>query len=337
LRTVSGETSRWRARATAIPDSPLRDDALKAIDYKRANIDGAALFWTLPRRRSVDLLRVLVAYEIMADFLDCTSERGAYEGAANGLRLHRALQDALDPQAPTNDYYRHHPWRRDGGYLRSLVVACQSLSVGLPSFSTARPFIDHAAGLTEVLAINHEPDPWLRDALLTQWAKVQWSSDTGLAWFELCGGASAWLTIFALLALATDSGRSVAEARLVCDAYLPWVSLAGTMLDSYVDLADDTADSAHSYIAHYPDRAAATRRVSQILHRSLRELARLPDGHRHTVIVCCMAAMYLSKDSARLPAARSTTHSLTRATGNLAQVLTPVLRAWRILYKQQSV
>ena len=85
--------------AAAIPDDTLRHDALRAIDRKRANIDGAALFWVLPRHRNPNLLRLLVAYEILADFLDCTSERGAHVGVANGLRLHSALRDALDPAA----------------------------------------------------------------------------------------------------------------------------------------------------------------------------------------------------------------------------------------------
>src|SRR6267378_4196172 len=75
LRDVSREVDRWRNLAAAIPDDALRQDALEAIDRKRANIDGAALFWTLPRARSPALLRVLVAYEILADFLDCTSEK----------------------------------------------------------------------------------------------------------------------------------------------------------------------------------------------------------------------------------------------------------------------
>lgn len=336
LRVVSQETARWRALAAAIPDGPLRDDALKAIDRKRANIDGAALFWTLPRRRTLDLLRVLVAYEILADFLDCVSERGAQEGVANGLRLHRALRDALDPGVPLTDYYHFHPWRDDGGYLRSLVVTCQCACARLPSFGAVRPFIRRAACLTEVLALNHEPDPLVRDTLLALWAGVRGGRGVGLAWFEWCGGASAWLTIFALLAVAADAGRSAAEAQSVCKAYLPWVSLAGTMLDSYADMAEDAASGAHSYIAHYPDQNTAIRRTSQILRRSLREIDSLPDAPRHMVIVGCMTAMYLSKDSARLPVMRRTTHSLARSTGNLSYALLPVLRVWRIIYSQQS-
>jgi tetraprenyl-beta-curcumene synthase len=336
LRAVVSEVARWRGLAAAIPDETLRHDALRAIDRKRANIDGAALFWVLPRHRNPNLLRLLIAYEILADFLDCISEHSAHVGVANGLCLHSALRDALDPAAPISEYYRCHPWTHDGEYLRRLIATCQRMCELLPSFHVTRPFLDHAASLTEVLALNHEPDPSYRDTVLSTWANLQFPGQPELAWFEWCGGASAWLTILALLALATDPARGTAEAKGVYDAYLPWVSLAGTMLDSYVDMAEDTTENAHSYIAHYPDQKLATERVIEIVTRSLREVNGLPSGHRHLVIVRCMVAMYLSKDSARTSAMRADTDTIIRANGNLGYVLVLVLRAWRILYRQQA-
>ena len=48
-----------------------------SIDRKRGHADGAALFWILPRRRDPNLLRLLVTYQIIWDFLDCVNERGA--------------------------------------------------------------------------------------------------------------------------------------------------------------------------------------------------------------------------------------------------------------------
>ena len=137
-REVSREVERWRARAASIPDDALRHDALAALEHKRANIDGAALFWTLPRVRSRELLRLLVAYEILADYLDCTSERAADVGTANGRQLHRALIEALDPDLRLSDYYRYHPWARDGGYVRALVGTCRQICARLPSYQAAQ-------------------------------------------------------------------------------------------------------------------------------------------------------------------------------------------------------
>ena len=326
----------WHTLAARIPDPALREDALTAIERKRANIDGAALFWTLPRGRSPALLRLLVAYEILADFLDCTSERAAYLGIANGLMLHRALIEALDTDGPPSDYYRHHPWREDGGYLRSLVETCREICVTLPSFATARPLLARATRLTQVLALNHEPDPTCRDMLLRAWADAQFAGQEELAWFEWTGGASAWLTVLALLALAATADVGASDAQATYAAYLPWVSLLGTLLDSYGDVDQDEADAAHSYIAHYGTTDAAVARVSEILRNSLEQLSTLPGRHRHLVLVSCMVAMYLSKDSVRTPQMRPLTLTLARAAGPLTRLLLPVLRAWRVLYRQQS-
>jgi tetraprenyl-beta-curcumene synthase len=336
LREVASEVDCWRTFAASIPDDALRHDALAAIERKRANIDGAALFWTLPRARSRELVRLLVAYEILADFLDCTSERAADAGTANGLQLHRALIEAVDADLEISDYYRYHPWVRDGGYLRALVESCRERCVRLPSYEAARPLLHRAARLTQVLALNHEPDPTRRDALLRAWARMQFAGDGELAWFEWTGGASAWLTVLALFALAADPGRDSPEAKETYAVYLPWVSLTGTMLDSYGDIAEDAANAAHSYIAHYAGTEVAARRIAEILLRSLEGAASLRDGERHVVLASCMVAMYLSKDTVRTPQTWALTQRLTHAAGPLTRLLLPALRAWRLIYGQRA-
>jgi tetraprenyl-beta-curcumene synthase len=336
LRDVSREVDRWRVVAAAIPDDALRHDALQAIDRKRANIDGAALFWTLPRLRSRELLRLLVAYEILADFLDCTSERAAHVGTRNGLQLHLALIEALDPGLHVSDYYRYHPWAQDGGYVRALVDTCRRACDRLPSYEAVRPHLHRAACLTQVLALNHEPDSLLRDATLKLWAEEHFPSDDEISWFELTGGASAWLTVLALLALAAEPRRDAREAQDTYAVYLPWVSLTGTMLDSYGDIAEDAASAAHSYVAHYGSSDAAAKRIAEVIRRSLDGAASLRDGERHVVIASCMIAMYLSKDSVRTPHTRALTQSLTHDAGPLTRLLMPVLRVWRLVYRQRS-
>lgn len=277
-----------------------------------------------------------MAYEILADFLDCVNERAAHVGIENGLCLHRALRDALSPGEPVADYYRYHPYSDDHGFLRLLIATCQEACVLLPSFHTVRPFVARAARMTDVLALNHVPDQPTRDSVLQAWAKGRFPAHPELAWFECCGSASAWLTILALLALAADVGCETPEAERVYEAYLPWVSLSGTMLDSYADMAEDEADGAHSYVAHYPGHQVAVDRLVEILGRALQEVANLHNGERHLVIVACMVAMFLSKDGARAPAMRKSTNNITRASGPLTGLLVPVLRAWRTFYGQQS-
>ncbi len=75
MPAVAREVEHWRALAQAIPDPPLREDALHALEDKRAHIDGAALYWTLTTRQSTTALQALVAFEVMAEYLDnCSPE-----------------------------------------------------------------------------------------------------------------------------------------------------------------------------------------------------------------------------------------------------------------------
>jgi tetraprenyl-beta-curcumene synthase len=335
LRAASREIQTWRALALTIPDAAIREDALSSIELKRGHTDGAALFSILPRRRDRNLLRLLVTYEIIWDFLDCVNERGGAQGPANGRQLHLALVEALDPSVPISDYYQYHPWREDAGYLRQLVETCRACCVALPSYASVRQLVVGEARRAQVLALNHETDPSGRDAALRAWAACEFAGEERqFSWFELTGAASASMTVHAFLALAAQPACTEAEVKDTRAAYFPWLSAATTMLDSYVDQVEDAANGDHRYIAHYPSAVRAGERVQELVNRSAVKARRLENGHRHAVIAACMVAMYLSKDSARTPEMRASTASIVRAGGSLTRVLLPVLRLWRIAFAQ---
>jgi tetraprenyl-beta-curcumene synthase len=336
LPTVAREVHRWRALAREIPDAPIREDALTALGAKRGHIDGAALFSILPGRRSPSLLRLLVAYEIIWDFLDSTNERGAAAGQTNGRQLHLALIDALDPGRPISDYYCHHPWRDDGGYLRALVTVCRASCARLPSYARVRQLVVREALRTQVLAINHEPDAYRRDTMLEAWATSEFSGGHEASWFELTGAASAGLTIFALLVLANEPACDDGELARTRIAYFPWASTLAAMLDSYVDQAEDLVNGDHIYISHYPTSELATQRICVLVKRSLREARSLKDGEKHILIIASMVAMYLSKDSALTPEMREATMRILDAGGSLTRLLHPILRLWRTAYGLRS-
>jgi hypothetical protein len=77
-------------------------------------------------------------------------------------------------------------------------------------------------------------------------------------------------------------------------------------------------------------------RLSMAVEQASLAVTSLPDGQRHAVILSCMVAMYLSKDSARAPGLRASTRRIAASGGTLTRVLVPILRAWRIRYRQVS-
>lgn len=336
LHASSRELARWRYLAGRIPEGPLRTDAIDALLRKRGQSDGAALFSILPRSRCRSYLRLLVAYQVIWDYLDSVNERGAHQGIANGRQLHLALVDALDPGGPKRDYYAHSPWRDDGGYLQALVDTCRECCTRLPSYDRVRGPVLRDAMRAQVLALNHDTDPERRDGSLRRWAKVEFPDGHDAPWWELTGAASAGLAAFALLALACEPDPDEREIERTHAAYFPWASGVACMLDSYADQAEDAKNGDHSYLAHYPSQDAAVTGICELVRRCLCELHRLENSEKHLVIVCSMVALYLSKDSARNDQMRLYSDRIARAGGSLSRVLIPVLRAWRAAHRLTS-
>jgi tetraprenyl-beta-curcumene synthase len=331
LPSARREVRHWREVAERqIAPGPLRQDAVDALLRKRGQSDGAALFSILPRARNPDYLRLLVAYQVAWDYLDCVSERGAAAGLANGRQLHLALVDALDPGSPTRDYYRYSPWRDDGGYLQALVDTCRECCSRLPSFERVRPLVLRDARRAQVLALNHEPDPAHRERALRRWVTGEFPNGHEAAWYELSGAASAGLATFALLALACEPRCTNEQIAQTHAAYFPWVSAVACMLDSYADQAEDRANGDHSYLEHYPAPQVAVTQTCRLIRRCLRELHTLPNREAHVLIVASMVALYLSKDSSR--DLHRWSSQLAVAGGSLTRVLLPVLRLWRVAH-----
>src|SRR5215207_6701849 len=122
---VRAELHGWERVASAIPDPELRAQALATLHGERLSAAGAALFAaTMPKSPAPELVRALVAYQVICDYLDTLAEQPSTDPIANGAQLHRALVDAV-ADGPRADHYRLHRAQADGGYLASLVDACR--------------------------------------------------------------------------------------------------------------------------------------------------------------------------------------------------------------------
>jgi cytochrome P450 len=330
---TSSELDRWRARAATIPDAVLREDALRSLDQKRDNALGAALFCVLPEHRNGHLLRLLVVYQTLWDFLDNVSESGAAGGEHNGYYLHRALVEALDPGAPLSDYYRLHPWRQDGGYLRGLVVVCRQLCGLLPSYSHLRPLVLSGVRQCALQGVNHLADSEPRTKGLRAWTSQNARGYGELSWFENAAASSAFLP-HPFLALAAEPEHELTQAQRVGAAYFPWMALAITMLDSYADLDDDRESGAHSYVDYYDTRGIACERLCEVVKRLVAEMDRLPNRNGHVLIATSMVAMYLSSGGrSESPQRERMTRRIAASGGFLTQLLVPAARVWRTVAK----
>lgn len=336
LYAVGQEIRRWRRQAETIPDPRLRADALHVLDQRRGHLDGAAIFWTLPRHRDRGLLRALVTYELMQDYLDNVSERAAAVNGHTESQLYLALDDAIEPDRPLSDHYRDQPWSDDGGYLRTLIETFRAASGRLPSIDVVRPRLARDARNAAVLDANHLADPARRDTALRGWVEANFPDETDLRWYELTAAASGWITTHVQLALAAQPGITDEQSTAFYTAYFPWCTLSLTMLDSYADQAEDAERGHHSYFGHYASGEEGVERLCESIRRAATSLLSLPDGERHGVLLASIVALYLSKDSVRTREMRDGTRQIALAGGALPWALTPVARAWRICNAQRS-
>jgi tetraprenyl-beta-curcumene synthase len=333
IPTVAEGMASWRRRAAAIPGSPLRAGACANLRSSRLNTEGAALFATLPQCRHRGLIRALIAYQTALDYLDTLSEHPGPQQRADGVQLHLALVESLQPAGPISDYYQHHSWRDDGGYLRALVEAVRQGCAELPSYERVHDLAIDAARRMTVQSLNHEPLAGPRNAALRAWAARKFRGRRDLTWFEWTAASCSSLSTLALLALAADPHLredDVVEAEAV---YFPWVCAASTLLDAFVDQPSDRAEGNHSYVEHYDSEAEMTERLCEIVYRSVDGARRLRNGERHALIVAGMVSMYLSKASARSPELRPAARRIARAAGSLPRVQLPIMRAMWLLQR----
>lgn len=317
----------WRQRADAIPDPALRRDALTTLQTEHRNAEGAALFAALaPASQRSRVVRLLVAFQSMYDYLDTLTEQPTADPLANGRQLHRALTVALDPNASHVDYYARHLHRDDGRYLRAHIDACRGVVASLPSYPAFAAAARRAAAISaEGQSLNHAGLRGSHEAL-ARWAGELAPPSAGLHWWELAAATLSTLGIHALLATAADPAASEREATAIEAAYFPWITALNTLLDSVVDQPDDAITGRHSLVARYASPAEAADRLGALASRSRRLTRSLPRAEEHAVILAGMVSYYVSAPEASAPESRQAARGALEPMGALSKWMFLVLR-----------
>jgi tetraprenyl-beta-curcumene synthase len=289
------ELAAWEHHATRIPDPTLREWALRKLSAERLNPEAAALFAVLaPRAQRRRVVSLLVAYQVMYDYLDAVNEDAAGAELRNGLQLHRALTEAVSPELPVSDYYRRHPRREDGGYMRSLAEACRRTASELPALGQYRQVLTHATQRCGAAQSHNHAVLVGGEAGLIRWSLAQAPDRGDYLWWELAAGGISCLAIHALLACAADPESTPNEAAELDAAYFPAVCAISALLDSLADYHGDARTANHSFVAHYRDKAQVAERLIAIASEASDRISVLPRRRRHAIILAAVCAYYLS-------------------------------------------
>ena len=304
--------------------------ALTVQHTKRGNIEGSAAFAAFaPRAHRPAVIRAQLAFQAIYDYVDTLAEQPHTRPIGNARQLHQTLLAALDPETSETDYYKHHPHQDDGSYLRAITDTCGAALGTLPCYPAV-------AGSTRRLAeriVTYQSLNLTKTQgshyTLAEWAGQQTPQELGMRWWETAASAGSSLGIFALIATAArpvvDAGEAVAIER----AYFPWIGSLHSLLDSLIDLPEDTATEQHNLTRHYHSPEEAAARLRALAVESVRHARALPRGLQHTVILAGMASHYLSAHEAQLPHARLAKAAVLDATGGLGGPTMLILRLRR--------
>jgi hypothetical protein len=334
LWRVSREVARWRDRALAIGDAAARRDALVAEATKRPLTNGAAFFGTLTPQRDPGLLRLLVAFQTLANYLDVVSERDAREHGTRPAAWMGLMSCAVDLERPWPPAGLL-PSPADQGFVDALITACRAECARLPGYAAAHGVLALEVRRSGALDLEHEPEAGRRAELLRRFAVREYGDRHEMAWWELTAGAGSLLTAIVVMALAADERTTAEDVQRAADAYR-WVATCSALLDNYIDGVDDTINNTNNYLELYASRREAMDRLGELIDRSLREVAALRSRDRHVLIVAAMAAMFLSSDNLGSPSLRVSTRALVGRGGTLTRALLPPLKAWRTAHGRRS-
>ncbi len=322
------EIRKWALVAAAIPDPTLRGHATHAIAVDGRNAEAvAALAATAPRRQRRVAVELLVAYQILVDYVDTLGERICADELRRGVEVGMALIAAIEPPASP---LQLDPLGDDGGYLVALVTACRGRFWRLPSAAAVTQHAEVAAvRCGHALAYTHAATRSGTVAELRSWAGIQ-AEAADYAWWEIAAGGNSSIAILALLAAAADPSTTCRAAAALAAAYWPHLCVMSTMLDSLVDYERDAVGCDFSFVSHYHDLEAVRRGLVGATQRSLLATKRLRHPHTHTMIVCGVAGYYAAAATPGSLAARLAP-SILATMGPTATPIALALRARRRL------
>jgi len=331
------ELRRWSRQAEAIDEPVLRELALAKLQHEALVAEGAAAFGLLTTRaHRSDVVRAVVAYEVLYDVVDAIGELPSPDPLAHNRAVHAALLDALAPSTPCRFRLQLRRAADDGEpcYLTLLVRACREALGRLPAHRLTLPALERfATRAAEAQSLNHAGIQRGNHAALARWAAAQRAP--GTVWWEVAAAAGDPLGIFALLAAAGDPATRRRDVAAIERAYFPTIGALVWLMESLVDQREDARSGNHSYVAHYDSPHDAARRLTTLALRAGRAAEALPRGSSHVVLLTGVASLYLSDPRACAHEAAEAAAAIHEALGWPVRLLLWVLRLRRRLRRSR--
>ncbi len=312
---VKQELNGWQRIAAQSPDSRLRQQATESIRSKAFHCQGGSIYALYPGVNRVEAVRFIVAYQTMSDYLDNLVDSLEVQDELAFYQLHLAMQEALDPDSETSDYYLYYPYREDGGYLERLVTTCQGCLKRLPSYNLVQEEAIKLAELYSHLQTYKHLAVEEREAKMLNWISPYLTDFPEITAWEFAAATGSTLGIFCLSAVAFDPQLTERQGHNIRQTYFPWICGLHILLDYFIDLREDRETLQLNFVAYYEHSERMSERLQLFVKKSLAQTWQLDHPKFHRAAVQGLLAMYLSDEKSMDRDIRSITKKLLRASG----------------------
>lgn len=307
---VKQELNRWQRMAAQLPDACLSQQATESIRSKAFHCQGGSIFALYPGVNRAEAIQFIVAYQTMSDYLDNLVDSLEVQDEAAFSQLHLAMQEALNPEAATSDYYLYYPYREDGGYLEQLVKTCQESLRRLPSYKIVQEEVIKLAKLYSHLQTYKHLAVEEREGKMLNWINPYLMEYPEITTWEFAAATGSTLGVFSLYAVAFNPQLTARQVQKISQAYFPWICGLHILLDYFIDLREDQETSQLNFVAYYEHTSMMFQRLHQFVGNSLKEAERLDHPKFHRAVVQGLLAMYLSDEKGMDQDIRSVTKQL---------------------------
>ncbi len=289
----------WKEKASNIPNSELRKQALASIETKTFHCEGGSIYGILAGADIDKVIRFIVAYQTISDYLDNLCDRSTSLDPADFRALHDSMLHALTPGSPLENYYRYREEQDDGGYLHDLVSTCQEVLSTLPNYDHIHSANIELAQYYCDLQVHKHVKKEERVPRLESWFNDYKSELPKMFWYEFSACAGSTLGIFCLVAYATNEGFSKKDASLVKNSYFPWVQGLHIMLDYFIDQEEDRQGGDLNFCFYYESEHKLIERLEHFAVEADKSIRHMPDWQFHYFINKGLLAIYLADEKVR--------------------------------------
>lgn len=284
----------WEQLAETIPDADLQKQALMSIETKAFHCEGGAIYALLAGSHYDEVLRFIIAYQTISDYLDNLCDRSTSLDPDDFRALHESMLHALTPGIAGVNYYRFRNEQNDGGYLLALVQTCQDMLDKLPGYPNIADILHELAGYYCDLQVYKHARTAERLPRLKAWFDANQEHLPEMKWNEFAASTGSTLGIFCLVAYASNDNCTFDLARRIKNAYFPWVQGLHIMLDYLIDQDEDRIGGDLNFCSYYPDTTEMLNRLKYLYIQAQFSVAYLPDARFHSMVNRGLVGMYLA-------------------------------------------